>query len=539
MQFGDPKSFAESDTAMGTMGAFYDEFLQPRSNAGLRDLLRLKILPEVDGLYRDDWLISPDFEKAVEDHIGEVPLRDFWETDLESYQTYKARNGRPFVEGVLITHAHADHFQHLAYVDPEIPVYCTAVTKSIIKTAGDVAQQRDTTESYEARLRRHLVQSGKTAKFPGTWAYPKDGKNATASGAYEKQERPFIIVEPWTPFKVGAFEVVAIPIDHSVPGACFFLVKGQDGKRVLYTGDFRFHGIYEKASGEARRRLADLRPDAMLCEGTRIDNDHTVYETDVLQTTKRTISEHDGLIMAEWGWKDATRFLTMQQAAEADGRTLVIDPRLATMLHRLADIDPEYKPPEAYGNVRVYIKRAKSMTYSPGDYKSHELGYLTDWDKETTEAARRWFMEEDGAPAPPAMAHYADGIRADQIRKNPGRYVLQSSFFQMSELFDLDPPKDSYYIKSSCEPFNDEMASDQRKHMNWLDQWGIGTNMRADSSHLHHTSGHASGAELADFWKTVKPEALVPIHTQHPGKYQELWESGNIQLPRYNETFTI
>lgn len=530
MQFGDPESFAKSDRALGSTGAFFDEFLPPRTNAGLRDLLRLRILPSVDGIYRDDWLLVPEFERAVTDAVGDVPYRDFWASDLDSYQAYKAKNGRPFVDGILLTHAHADHFQHLAYVDPEIPVYCTDVTRSIIKTAGEVAQQRDTTESYTAKLRT-LVRAGKTSKFPGTWKYGT-GKETT------EKPRDYRIVTPWEPFAVGAFKVTAIPIDHSVPGACFFLIEGSDGKRVLYTGDFRFHGVYEAASTEARTKLQGLKPDALLCEGTRIDSEHVVYEHDVLQTTRDTMKRTTGLVLAEWGWKDATRFLTMQQAAEAAGRTLLVDPRVAYMLHDLAKVDPTFHPIEHYGNVRVYIRRKDSMLYSPGDYKTHELGYVHDWDDPTKKQAQAYLAGEDGAEAPPSLAHYVNGVRADQVRKHPERFVVQSSFFQMNELFDLDPRPGSYYIKSSCEPFNDEMVSDERKQTNWLNQWGIASNF-IENAGGHHTSGHASGSELAAFWKIVQPKTLFPIHTQNPARYQEWWESGNIQAPRYGETVTI
>lgn len=527
MMFGDPENYAKSGGALGSIGAFYDEFLQPRSNAGLRDLLRLNILPDVDGLYRKDWLVTSEYRRAIKRHLGEVPFKDYWESDLEAYQDYKKRTGRPFVQGILVTHAHADHFQHLAYVDPEVPVYCTAVTRSIIKTAADVGQAGETQEAYAAK-RRELQENSDRSRWVGFWAF---ARNAA------RQERPWHIVKPYEWFKVGAFRVQAIPIDHSVPGACFFLVEGSDGKRVLYTGDFRFHGVYEGLSNKAKQLLRDSRPDALLSEGTRIDNDKTVYESDVLANTKQRIKDTKGIVLAEWGWKDATRFLTMQEAAEASGRTLLVDPRVAYMLMDLSKVDPDFKPIESYPNVRVYLRRKGSLLYSPQDYAKHELGYRSEWSKEDAKAAIGYLTSEDGIEAPPTLAHYNSGVRADQVRKNPDKYIVQSSFFQMSELFDLDPPQGSFYIKASCEPFNDEMVSDQRKQLNWLDSFGVGSNL-VENEHGHHTSGHAGAAELAEFWKTVQPKLLFPVHTLHPERYAELWQ-GDVHPPKYKETFTV
>ncbi|MBW3582111.1 MAG: hypothetical protein KY455_03335 [Euryarchaeota archaeon] len=529
MQFGDPKSYMEAAGPVASMGAFYDEFLPPRTNCSLRDLLKLGILPSVDGLYRDDWLVTPGFRKAVKRHLGELPLEDYWTSDLESYHAYKARTGRPFVDAVLLTHAHADHFQHLAFLDPEIPVYCTAVTRSIVKAAGDVSNQRDTAESYAAVL-RGMEEITDKGTFPGAY----QARNHTRNG---ERPRPYHIVTPYEWFPVGAFRAQAIPIDHSVPGACFFLIEGKDGKRALYTGDFRFHGVYEAASDEAKRRLADLRPDALLCEGTRIDSDHQDSEHDVLHSTTSSIQETDGLILAEWGWKDLTRFLTMREAAMANDRILLVDPRVAYTIDRVAKVDPTFRPFDEYDSVAVYLRRKDTMTYSPADYKKHELGCEAEWDKEVRADLRRWWLGEDGAPPPRQAAHFVNGVPAFKVRQNPSRYVVQTSYFQMSELFDLDPPKGSRYIRSSCEPFNDEMISDTRKLTNWLSVWDIASDISRDSG--HHTSGHASGAELARFWDIVKPKTLFPVHTQQATRFGELWGGGDVRPPKLGETVTV
>ncbi|MEI6531109.1 MAG: hypothetical protein WCN99_06435, partial [bacterium] len=39
----------------GAEGLFFQEFMQPRTNAGLCDFLALGLLPPLQGIYRKDW----------------------------------------------------------------------------------------------------------------------------------------------------------------------------------------------------------------------------------------------------------------------------------------------------------------------------------------------------------------------------------------------------------------------------------------------------------------------------------------------------
>ena len=47
--------------------------------------------------------------------------------------------------------------------------------------------------------------------------------------------------EDCTPMQIGDLSVTAYPVDHSAFGAVAYLIE-HGGKRLLYTGDLRFHG---------------------------------------------------------------------------------------------------------------------------------------------------------------------------------------------------------------------------------------------------------------------------------------------------------
>ena len=114
---GTHRVFLDFGMSFAKIGDFYEDFLQPRTNSGLRDLLALGILPKIDGIYREDLL---EFD-GLEETLAELGLPDasLWTADVKSYKDVKARDGRPAVDGVIVSHAHMDHFQHVSMLDEE------------------------------------------------------------------------------------------------------------------------------------------------------------------------------------------------------------------------------------------------------------------------------------------------------------------------------------------------------------------------------------------------------------------------------------
>ena len=101
---------------------------------------------------------------------------------------------------------------------------------------------------------------------------------------------------------------------HSVPGACSVLLTLPNGKRILYTGDVRFHGLGEVSIDDYVRSI-DGSVDVLITEGTRVGSDKVLTEDDIGKEISNDIGHADGLILINFGWKDLTRFNTvyMQQ----------------------------------------------------------------------------------------------------------------------------------------------------------------------------------------------------------------------------------
>ena len=205
IESGGRRVFLDFGLSFSGMATFYEEFLQPRTNNGLRDLLALGVVPRLDGIYRQDLIELADLEDALAD--AGVPDKSLWVADVKSYEEVRRREGRPFVDAVILSHGHMDHFQHVALLDEEIPVFCAATTKAIMETAEEIGKGGFGTDVIDVS-KRSLSTFGRGAFFPGV---PKV--------AAESVPRAISVVGLRERFDVGAVHAELYPVDHSVPGA--------------------------------------------------------------------------------------------------------------------------------------------------------------------------------------------------------------------------------------------------------------------------------------------------------------------------------
>lgn len=67
---------------------------------------------------------------------------------------------------------------------------------------------------------------------------------------------------------MAIWKITPFCIDHSAVDSYLFLIEA-DGKRILYTGDFRLHGVRGKAMGKILdRRIGKV--DVVVTEGTTV-----------------------------------------------------------------------------------------------------------------------------------------------------------------------------------------------------------------------------------------------------------------------------
>ena len=116
------------------------------------------------------------------------------------------------------------------------------------------------------------------------------------------------------PFEIGAFRVTPILTDHSAFDAYMLLIEG-DGKRLLYSGDFRRHGR-KSALVDRIIRSPPGGLDLLIIEGTNLGTDKPAYpesklEDEFLALFRRT----KGRVFVNWSGQNIDRTVTLYRAA--------------------------------------------------------------------------------------------------------------------------------------------------------------------------------------------------------------------------------
>ena len=493
LEDGDARLLLDFGIAFGRAGMYYNELLRPRPARGLLDPLVLGLIPPLEGLYRKD-LELPTLWGRMRAAAG--------------YRNLERSGGRPAVDAVLISHAHLDHNGDISYLDERIPIVCTRAGAAIARAMQVTGM---------TSLEREMV-----------FAAPRADKGGILGSGDAYQLRPFLFLEGalgeggrdfWKsagsgsrkaiqpaaadafPGKVAGLNVRAWPVDHSIPGAVGYAIETSAGW-VGYTGDIRFHG---RRGGQTRAfasELAGLRLRALLCEGTHLESAAgRIGEEQILERVVPILERYAGkLAIADFGPRNIERLQVFLDAARRTGRTLLLQPKDAYLLNALHLVEPDtYPAPDAGSNVGLF-----------DDPKSAPRA----WERETRES---W-----AAPI----------IRAGNVSEKPGDFILADSLWDLNDLPDLEGISGGVYLFSNSRAYDDEQGADLDRLRAWV-RW-LGLDLIGDpddkNSPVLHASGHASGDELAEFARTVKPEILIPIHTENPDWWKETMRGSGIEV---------
>jgi ribonuclease J len=105
-------------------------------------------------------------------------------------------------------------------------------------------------------------------------------------------------------------------------------------------------------------------------------------------------------------------------------------------------------------------------------------------------------------------------VTADEIHKQQNKFLLHLSFYSFTELIDIKPFPGSLFIHSMSEPYSEEDI-EAEVMQNWI------RHFRLKFCQLH-ASGHASGREIMDIIREIRPQKAIPVHTEHPEIFKKL-----------------
>ena len=494
---------------------FYEEYLKPRPGAGLLDPLAMGLLPPLKGLYRDD-LITPGL----------------W----QQFQHSSLYRELDHLGGVLLSHGHLDHSGHIAFLREDIPVYSTATTAFIAKAIQD---------SGKADFDQQVCYFD--CKEPGV---PSGWKQEALLTTDKKQQRQFCLADAelkalsedaikfWlkspgqkplsscslTGHSGCSLNLRCFPVDHSIPGACAWGIETGSGW-IIYSGDLRLHGKRADYTRRFIEQAGQLHPRALILEGTNVPRTSNVFERDVYDNGLKAIKDASALVIADFPPRDVDRLLTFLQIARDTGRKLAILPKDAYLLKTMRLLEPDIPDIGQEDSIVIY---------------------------QDTIASKRpnlWVQNL-------CKDYGGKMILAEDVRSAEDKFILCFSFWDLNELPSLHPRPGSLYVFSSSEPHDEEQEIDFRRLHSWLEYFemrgfGLPREKKGNGERSQweipeeerglHASGHACGPDLLEVAQGIKPEVLIPVHSEHPDFYiDQLSSSGlDVTLPAVGGTVEV
>jgi ribonuclease J len=410
-------------TSFGSMAQFYSEFCQPRGHSFVGDQVALGLLPDVEGMYREDLL----------DRMGRGSRED---------------RG---VDALFLSHAHMDHMGMIPALRRDVPVHMSPASRAIMGTLDTVGQSFGMPDRFLEFTRKFQLVEAKR----GGLRRGKGSEVREPRAVHDLKDRAELEVAP-------GLSVVPHPVDHSLPGAAGFIVH-VDGTTWAYTGDLRFHGTHADLSRAFVDAAASEGVDVLLTEGTRVGEPPGRSEDEVRRDVGRIIEETDGLVLANYPPRDLDRIVSFYRAAREAGRELVVDLRQALLLDNLREATGGEVPRLGDG-LRVFARRQRWGVVGdpafPGDIQEQDYSV---WER------------------PYAFSPHA--VMDHDIRQQQDRFVVYMDFFHLQAMIDLNPVPGSTFIRSVVEPFNEDMELDEVRVGHWMGRYGLEVHQCHASGH--------------------------------------------------------
>ncbi|MCD4748695.1 MAG: MBL fold metallo-hydrolase [Thermoanaerobaculales bacterium] len=255
------------------------------------------------------------------------------------------------VDGVLISHAHLDHYGFTRFLHPEVACYLGEATKKLIDL---------------------------TCLF---------------TPAEVSISRP-VYIASGTQFSCGEFSVTPYLMDHAGFDAYAFMIEA-GGKRLLYSGDFREHGRKRKAF-EYFLRAAPRPVDALLLEGTMMGRkaEEVPTEEDIEESMVETLRETDGPVLLFASSQNIDRMVSAFRAARRSRRMMVIDLYTAHVLKSIGEYARIPQPGPDFSEIRVFYpyRLCRMLDYTDRKHLLYEFTKYKITKKEIGELADKALM---------------------------------------------------------------------------------------------------------------------------------------------------
>ena len=329
--------------------------------------------------------------------------------------------GKSKYDGALISHYHSDHVGLATRILPEIQIYMGEKSYEIYKVTREYIKKE-----------------------------------------YLKEPRVFKSEEQ---VSIGDIKITPYLCDHSAFDSYMFLLDCE-GKKILYTGDFRSNG--RKSFEPLLRKLPKV--DALITEGTNLSNNKigkiNLTEKELEKKGIELLEGNDRPVFVLMAGTNIDRIVTFYKIANATKRLFLLDTYAGQIT---ATIGGNIPNPRTFSNVRIFLTNQDKYEILK-NYPQNKIG--------KNEIANSNFM----------MC----------IRSSMKQYLENRSkefSFEGCVLF-----------YSMWEGYKKQ--ENMKEFLKFMEEKGVKTISL-------HTSGHADEKDFDKLIKKVEPKIIIPVHTEN------------------------
>ena len=347
------------------------------------------------------------------------------------------------VDALFLSHAHADHYGFLDLLPQDTPIYATEESFAMLALDGTLGD--DPTKHLE----KHPLTSGQSCE-------------------------------------VADIKVTAYIVDHSAYGACAYLIEC-DGKRILYSGDIRLHGV----KGVLYKNLPkDV--DYLLLEGTNILRAKSnPTEREIENQFVEAFNEASDALHLVWcSAKNIDRICALFRACIRCGKTLAIDPYIANVLAAVAQLNPKIPTVTTAEQMKVYFPPRLTERLTQRNQPQYIFSLNPKQNK----------------------------VSYDDFSGSPEKYVMLVRPTTLTYLQRIKAPR-IRLIKSIWNGYWDEPNIERFR--SWVEE-------HCEAVKDIHSSGHADTQSLQRIVEHIRPQTIIPIHTDSPSSFGELFSENHI-----------
>ena len=329
--------------------------------------------------------------------------------------------GESKYDGVLISHYHGDHIGLATKILPEISIYM-----------GE--------KSYEI----HKVSNEYIGK------------------EYLKEPKTFKTEEE---FLIGDIKIIPYLCDHSAFDSYMFLLDCE-GKKILYTGDFRSNG--RKSFEPLLRKLPKV--DVLITEGTNLSNDkirkRNLTEKELEKKGIEILEGKNRPIFVLMPATNIDRIVTFYKIANATKRLFLLDTYAGLITDTVGGNIPN---PRTFSNVRMFLTNQNKYKILE-NYPKNKIG-------------RKGIVNSNFMMC---------------IRSSMKQYLENRS-----KEFSF---KDCVLFYSMWEGYKKQ--ENMKEFLKFMKEKGV-------KIISLHTSGHADEKDFDKLIKKIEPKIIIPVHTEN------------------------